>query len=210
MKTRSQKFFYNFDNNILEFLVKSEVYYPREDSLLFADFIIDYLSKSKERLRKMESILDVGCGCGFISIIIYKFLEKNLKGDIKNIRFVALDINSKAVENTKINAEIHKAKIIVKRSNLFQYVKEKFDLITFNAPYLPVEEDYSYSVFQKGVNIVDKFLVEAKEFINYKGSIFLLVSSLTPMNIPNFYKARLVKNKKIDWEELRIYEIKLR
>lgn len=210
MKTRSQKFFYNFDNNILEFLVKSEVYYPREDSLLFADFIIDYLSKSKERLRKMESILDVGCGCGFISIIIYKFLEKNLKEDIENIRFVALDINSKAVENTKINAEIHKAKIIVKRSNLFQYVKEKFDLITFNAPYLPVEEDYSYSVFQKGVNIVDKFLVEAKEFINYKGSIFLLVSSLTPMNIPNFYKARLVKNKKIDWEELRIYEIKLR
>ncbi|MEM5779470.1 MAG: methyltransferase domain-containing protein, partial [Candidatus Aenigmatarchaeota archaeon] len=208
------KFFYKLNSNVLEFIVENDVYYPEEDSIFFADTIIEYLSnyfsKSKEDKRKIKKILEVGCGCGFLSIIIYKFFEKNLGKDVKRMKFVAIDINRKAVENTRINAKKHKAKILVKFSDLFENIKEKFDLIIFNTPYLPVEEDYSYSIFQKGENTIDKFLKNVKNFMNYNAVILFLVSSITPIKIPNSYIARIIKRKRIDWEELRVYEIKLR
>ncbi|MEM7816682.1 MAG: methyltransferase [Candidatus Aenigmatarchaeota archaeon] len=220
MEFLKSKIFYNFDINILEFLIDENVYCPEEDSLFFADFVIEYLSnyfklekkyfKQRKNSRTIENILEVGCGCGFLSIIIYKFFEKNLGKDVDRMKFVAVDINRKSIENTKINAKRHEAKILVKYSNLFENIDEKFDLIIFNAPYLPVEEDYSYSIFQKGENIVNKFLIDAKEFMNDNAIILLLVSSITPIRIPDSYTARIIKRKKIDWEELRIYEIKLK
>ncbi|MEM5828787.1 MAG: methyltransferase [Candidatus Aenigmatarchaeota archaeon] len=214
MKTFPSKFFYKFDNNVIEFFVEHGVYYPEEDSIFFAEIVIDYISNyfftSIENLSKIKKILEVGCGCGFLSIIIYKLFEKHIGKDVKKIKFVAVDINKKAVENTRINAKMHGVKIISKYSNLFENIKERFDLIIFNAPYLPVEEDYNYSVFQKGENIINKFLRNAKNFMNYNATILLLVSSITPIKIPSSYIARIIKKKRIDWEELRIYEIKLR
>lgn len=211
MRIFPSKFFYNLNGKFLEFVVDSDVYYPEEDSILFADTIIEYfsnyLSKTNQDVKK---ILEVGCGCGFLSIVIYKLFENKLGKYVKNIKFVAVDINRKAIYNAKINAKKHKAKISFKCSNLFENIKEKFDLIIFNSPYLPVEEDYSYSIFQKGENIVTKFLINAKKFMNNNSVILLLTSSITPMKIPNLYKKRIIKRKKIDWEELRVYEIKLR
>lgn len=213
MKFSKTKFFYSFDGKIIEFLVSNEVYYPQEDSIFFADSIIEYFSnhllRSKENLLKIKNILEIGCGCGLLSIILYKFFEKQVKENIEEIKFFAVDINKEAVKNTRINARRNGANIITKCSNLFENIRdEKFDLIIFNAPYLPVEEDYSYSVFQNGKNILNKFLKDAKEFINLGGTILLLVSSITPIKIPREYNVKIIKRKKIDWEELLIYEIK--
>lgn len=213
MKIYPSKFFYKFENKMLEFFVKECVYYPQEDSVFFADFIIEYLysqlEKSKNNLTKFKKILEIGCGCGFLLIIIYKFFEKHLK-NIEKMKFVAVDIDNNAVENTKINAEIHNARIEIIKSNLFDNINEKFDLILFNSPYLPVKEDYIYSTFQGGKNIINRFLKDSRNFIKSNGRILLLVSSLTTFKIPEFYKTRIVKKKKLDWEELRVYEIKLR
>jgi release factor glutamine methyltransferase len=175
----------------------TEVYEPSDDSYFFAEFLKRYLKKFKPK-----NYLDVGCGSGILAKTVSKFFNN------KNI--LCLDINPSAVSTTRLLG----FKTI--KSNLFLRVpkKQKFDLITFNAPYLPEEEIEPYSSKlittggKSGDEISVKFLKQAKEHLNEKGRILLLISSLTPMEKINKFKPKLVAKKKIFFEELRIFEFK--
>jgi release factor glutamine methyltransferase len=198
---------------MLEFVVLDGVYYPREDSIFFADSLRDFLSKNKDKKIK---ILEMGCGCGFLSIVIYKTLEKILpKKELKKVKIFSTDIDKKAIENTKENAKLYNIKLITIFSDLFEKINEKFDLIIFNPPYIPVKnekyEESSWSLFQDGKNIINEFLTKVKKHIKRDSIILLLVSSLTPLNknliSRNGMKYEIIYRKKIDWEELIIYKI---
>ncbi len=81
------------------------------------------------RIKKTESVLDVGTGSGVIAV----FACYRGAG-----RVVAVDINPSAVKSAKRNAKLHGFdKVIeIKHSNLFENVKqEKFDVITANLPF---------------------------------------------------------------------------
>jgi len=170
-----------------------EIYQPAEDSDLFTDFLKKYLSK-----HKVNSYLDMGTGSGILSETASKFLDK------KNI--LAADINPDAVKLLK------QKKYNVIKTDLFNKIKDKFDIITFNAPYLPLDprEPKSSQVAttggKRGDEISLKFLSQAKKHLNKDGKIFLLISSLTPMNKIKRFKHKIVARKKIFMEELRILE----
>jgi release factor glutamine methyltransferase len=170
-----------------------EIYKPQEDSYLFEDFIKKYLSK-----HKVNSYLDMGTGSGILSKTALKFINK------KNI--LAADINPKAVKLLKKN------KFDAIKTNLFSKIKDKFDLITFNAPYLPLDprEPKSSQVAttggKRGDEISIKFIRQAKKHLNKNGKIFLLISSLTPTDKLKKFKYKIVARKKIFMEELLILE----
>jgi len=170
-----------------------EIYQPAEDSYLFADFLKKYLSK-----HKVNSYLDMGTGSGILPKTASKFLDK------KNI--LAADINSEAVKLLK------QKKYNVIKTYLFEKIKDKFDLITFNAPYLPLDprepkdSQLATTGGKHGDEISVKFLKQAKKHINRNGKILLLVSSLTPMNKIKKYNPKIVAKKKIFMEELLILE----
>lgn len=113
------------------FSVSENVYEPTEDSFLFAENLA---------VRKGDTVLDMGTGCGILGIIAAK----------KAAKVVAVDINPYAVrcarENAKLNHVIDKTFFV--QGDLFAPIRkgEKFDLILFNAPYLPSErsEDDSW------------------------------------------------------------------
>jgi len=175
----------------------TEIYEPSDDSYFFAEFLKRYLKKSKP-----QTYLDMGCGSGILAKTVSNFFKK------ENI--LCVDINTSAVLANKLLG----FKTI--KSNLFSKVqkKKKFDLITFNAPYLPEEkiEPYSSKLIttggKRGDEISLKFLKQAKEHLNENGKTLLLISSLTPMEKINKFKPKLVAKKKIFFEELRIYEFK--
>ena len=97
-----------------------EIYQPSDDSYFFTDFLKEYFKKNI-----INSYLDMGSGSGIFSEVALKFIDK------KNI--LAADINPSSIKLLK-----QKGFDAVK-TNLFEKIETKFDLITFNAPYLPLD-----------------------------------------------------------------------
>ncbi|MDC0243147.1 methyltransferase, partial [Marine Group III euryarchaeote] len=100
------------------------VYEPAEDSWMMCNYLPENL----------DSVLEIGCGSGIISIHLAK----------KGNNVTSIDINPKAVKATKLNAEKNQVHLEVLESNMFQKVKgRKFDSIVCNPPYLPPTEEYN-------------------------------------------------------------------
>ena len=181
------------------------IYQPAEDSYLFASFLKKYLSTPLPNTHyptptSLSSIkmLDMGTGSGILSETASKFLNK------KNI--TPVDINPESVKLLK------KKKYKAIKSDLFKNIKNKYDLITFNAPYLPQDKrepknsQIATTGGERGDEISIKFLRQAKKHLNKNGKIFLLISSLTPTNRIKKYNPKIVARKKIFMEELFILE----
>ncbi|MFA4960053.1 MAG: HemK2/MTQ2 family protein methyltransferase [Candidatus Pacearchaeota archaeon] len=172
----------------------NEIYQPSDDSYFFSNFLGDYL-KDKPQIK----YLDMGAGSGILSEKASEFIDK------KNI--LAVDVNHGSV---KLLREKGFNSI---KSDLFQKVKGWFDLITFNAPYLPEDErEPKDSVVattggKRGDEISVKFLRQAKKHLNKEGRIFLLISSFTPLEKIKKFNPKIVARKKIFFEELMILEI---
>jgi release factor glutamine methyltransferase len=171
-----------------------EVYQPAEDSYLFAEFLKSYFGNLSD---KEIRYLDMGCGSGILP-------EVALDMGVREV--FAADINPYAV----VEAEEKGAMGII--SDLFSGVEGKFDVISFNAPYLPLdsrepaESRLATTGGIRGDEVAVKFLNQAREYLNEGGKIFLLVSSLTPMNEINKFKPRVVSRMKLFEEELVILE----
>ncbi|MFA5173637.1 MAG: HemK2/MTQ2 family protein methyltransferase [Candidatus Pacearchaeota archaeon] len=184
------------------------IYEPREDSYLLQKVLIDYLSKLK---NKNISILDMGSGSG---------IQAQTCRDLGFKNILTADINKEAVNHLKQQGfqSIH--------SNLFKTIKkskneyEKFDLIIFNPPYLPLDKRepkdsrLATTGGKKGCEIIIRFLEQAKSYLPSKGIILLLISSLSkPEIIKQYlkrynYHAQELSNQKLFFEQLYILKIK--
>jgi release factor glutamine methyltransferase len=170
-----------------------EIYQPAEDSYFFSELLEGYLSK-----HKISSYLDMGTGSGILSKTALKSLSKD--------QVLAVDINQTAVKEAK------KQGLKAIKSNLFEEVKGKFDLITFNAPYLPrdsrepKDSQIATTGGKRGDEISLRFLKQAKKHLTKTGKILLLISSLTPLEKIKEFKPKTLAKKKIFMEELLILE----
>ena len=139
------------------------IYGPAEDSYLLSRYVSKYV--------KNKDFLDMGAGSGIQS-------QSAKKAGANSI--LAADIDSEVVEFLK------KKGIEVVKSNLFEKIDGKFDLIAFNPPYLPEdkrEDKESGKITSGGVKgdeIICKFLKNVEKFLKPSGKVLLIVSSLTP------------------------------
>ena len=164
------------------------IYEPREDSFLL-----------KKYVKKLVSgkVLDVGTGSGIQALTALK--------NTKNV--LAVDISEEVVEFCK------KKEINCIQSDLFENVKEKFDWIIFNPPYLPEDprepEDSKLATTggKKGDEMLKRFLLEAKNYLNEKGKILVLISSLTGKAEELFkdYKWELLEKENLFMEDIEVY-----
>ena len=141
-----------------------EVYTPEEDTFLL-------LNSALAEAKSEDHVLEVGCGSGFIS--------RELALRVESI--LATDINPHAVRGTKAKG------IDTVRSDLFQGIRGKFDLILFNPPYLPTDAaerndqwiNYALDGGESGRETIDRFLKCLPDHLCPGGRSLLLVSSLT-------------------------------
>ena len=191
-----QKFFYK--DIALE--VPVSVYYPREDSLLLAEI----LEKEELNGKKIKSALDMGCGSGLLALLLAK----------SGSRVTAADINEDAVKISEENAARNSVQITAVKSDLFSNIKDDFDLIVFNPPYLPFDEPKDLQ-WSGGIDMIKKFLEEAKSHLKKDGKIIFVASTLTAQEKEitgfiekNNYRYKILARKKIPWEELVVFEVK--
>jgi release factor glutamine methyltransferase len=153
------------------FQVGENVYEPAEDSFLFAENL---------PVREKERVIDVGTGCGILGILAASKADEVL----------AVDVNPYAVACAKENARLNHAsgKIFFVQGDLFGPIRigEGFDLILFNAPYLPSEEVEESSWLVRawaggvsGRDVIDRFIREAPKYLKNDGEILLMQSTLT-------------------------------
>ena len=77
--------------------------------------------------ERVESALDVGCGCGIQALYLATHAD----------RVVATDLSSRACALTQFNAALNEAVIDVREGSLFEPVEgETFDLIVTNPPFV--------------------------------------------------------------------------
>lgn len=166
------------------------IYEPEEDSYLIEKYVRKY-AKGK--------VLDIGTGSGILALTAMD----------KTDNVLAVDIDEECVEFAKkrgVNAIV---------SDLFENVKGKFDLIIFNPPYLPedeTEDNESKRITtggNEGYEIVERFLKDAKKFLNKDGKVLIVVSSLTGDVESLFrkykFKFKLLEEENHFFEKLRVY-----
>ena len=177
----------------------SLIYPPKEDSYLLQEVLKEEIPKRLNENNNLK-ILEVGSGSG-----IQLETVKNLGVPKKNLSGV--DINYDAVERGK------KLGFNCFFSNLFSEVKETFDVIIFNPPYLPEdkredgESRLATTGGKKGNELIKEFLIQSKEYLNPRGRIFILISSLTKEINWEGYEKKLIKDKKLFFEKLEVWEL---
>lgn len=148
--------------------VNSKVLIPRFETELLVDKTIKYVKNMFK--DKNISILDIGTGSGCIAITLKKELE---------CKVVGADISKEALDVAKRNAINNDVDIEFIQSDVFSNVKDKFDVIISNPPYIREDEDIEEIVLNNephlalyasdnGLYFYDKILRECSSYLNDK------------------------------------------
>ena len=132
----------------LEFKVDENVLSPRPESELLVDTALKYIKQNN-----YKSVLDICTGSGCLAISVKKNAD---------VEVTASDVSNKALQIAKFNAKNLNADINFIKSNMFEKIEGKFDLIISNPPYIDSEE----------VKTLEKEVVENDPLIALDGGEF--------------------------------------
>tara|TARA_A100001011_G_scaffold400671_1_gene517437 strand:- start:4778 stop:5488 length:711 start_codon:yes stop_codon:yes gene_type:complete len=159
------------------------------------NFLLDQTYKI---IKKTMKILDLGCGCGVIGILLSK------KFNFKN-KIYASDASINAIKIAKKNFKKYKLSHSVKHGSLYSPWKgEKFDLIINDvsgvSSILAKKSNWFKNVpcntGLDGSNLTIKILDQSSKFLNKKGKIILPIISLS--NVNKLLKFSNEKFKKVE------------
>ena len=158
------------DVNFYGYIIKvnKNVLIPRRETEELVEKTLEYI---KKHLSEEINILDIGTGSGCIPITLKKQLPKS--------KISALDISKEALELAKENAILNNVEINYIQSDIFENIKEKYDCIISNPPYIRKDEEIMDIVKNNephlalyaednGLYFYKKIIKEAKKYVNQK------------------------------------------
>ena len=168
----------------LPFKVTPEVLIPRPETEIMVEKAIELIRLIFDH-NTIVSVLDIGTGCGNISI--------SLVENLKNLRILAIDKISAAIKISKENAErnntincIEFQVLDVMKSDFIERCNQKFNVIVSNPPYVSTSE---YKILSDEIrNYEPRIALEAGEdgLIFYHRFFQLLPSMLTKPGLALF------------------------
>ena len=121
----------------INFEINEKVLIPQPDTEILVENTIGLVLGNKslenqEDSKKTMQILDLCTGSGAIAVSLKKYLP--------DVKIFASDISEKALEVAKKNAKNNNVEIEFIKSDMFENIHEKFDIIVSNPPYIKSEE----------------------------------------------------------------------
>ncbi len=152
LKSEIKKLSYSWDSYVFSFLSDNGVFSKNKIDYGSLFLLETYL---KNKNSDPKSILDVGCGYGFLGITLSKILSS--KTDM-------VDVNKRAVHLTKRNIELNSVNNTEAfLSSGYENVKNKYDLIITNPP------------IRAGKNVLLDILGNAKYHLNDSGECWFVM-----------------------------------
>ncbi|MFB6070597.1 MAG: HemK2/MTQ2 family protein methyltransferase [Halanaeroarchaeum sp.] len=149
--------------------VQTDLYEPAEDSLMLAQAAV-------EAVASTDCVLDVGTGSGFVADRIRRET---------GARVVGSDVNPNACRSAaRRGIEAVRADLVEPfRANVF-------DVVTFNPPYLPADDDATRDDWMEaaltggetGRAVIDPFLETVGRVLAPDGRVFLVASTLSDLD----------------------------
>ena len=159
-----------------KFKVTRDVLSPRIETEELIYKVLEYIKKSKKDSFK---ILDLCTGSGIIAITLKKEIVE------KYTEIVASDISEKALSTAIENANNNNTNITFIKSDLFDNISGKFDLIISNPPYISYKDkitikdnvlkyDPHLALFaeEDGIYFYRKIIENAVHYLSKDGVIF--------------------------------------
>ena len=156
----------------LNFYVNENVLIPQPDTEILVEEIL-------KKVEKNNKILDLCTGSGAIGISIAYYSKE------KNLQITLSDISSKAIDVAKKNLKTYNLNCKIIKSDLFENINEKFDIIVSNPPYIESKTIDSLDIEVKnepiialdggidGLDFYRRISKKAKLFLNTAGILAL-------------------------------------
>lgn len=167
---------YNYDSISLSFISDNGVF--SKDRIDYGSrLLVDTYIKNK---KDLNNFLDVGCGYGFISIILAKILS---------VKGTGIDVNRRALKLAEENAKLNKVNVEFKESDVYENIDGRFDLIISNPP------------IRAGKSVVLEILRGASDYLNSDGELWFVIrkdqGAKSVINeISSLYKIDIVEKSK--------------
>jgi release factor glutamine methyltransferase len=169
-----------------------------------------FYSFLKEQDFNQRHFLEIGSGSGILSLLAKR----------KGAFVTAVDIDPRAVENTKINFKnnfVTNRNTTIIQSDLFENIPvQTFDVIAINPPYYfkKVETDSQYAWYcgENGEYFEELFL-NLSRYINSASCAFMIleenceIERMKSIALKNNVRFELVHEKLIRWERNYIYKL---
>jgi len=168
------EFHFDVYGNKYKFFVDKNVRHPGQWSLVTFQMIkkcVEVVFSNVESQSQQLKIWDMGCGCGIVGILTGAVLHNKVN------RLLFSDIEAQAIKCTERNLSQllpSMPSCTVREGNLFAAcdTKEKFHVIAFNPPFLPLlqSKDTSFdSGGNKGYEIAEEYCANLYEYLDVGG-----------------------------------------
>lgn len=203
------KLYLKTDSNIqfdgFRMTIFKDVFHPK----LFFSSKYFYSFLKKQNLQD-KRFLEIGCGSGILSLLAAR----------KGALVTALDIDTKAVENTILNFKMNfstSKKSMILQSDVFKNLNpQTFDFIAINPPYYfkPIQSSSQYAWYcgENGEYFQELFK-NLKSFMKASTEVYMILEENCEINrikelaTENHLHFELIEQKKIKWEQNFIFKI---
>lgn len=127
------------------------------DAGVFSKKMVDFGSQLLLKCLEVnqgETVLDVGCGYGPLGLSLAK---------VYGVQATMVDINNRALDLARQNAERNKVEATIFQSNIYEQVEGQFDHVISNPP------------IRAGKQVVHEIIEKSKDFLEIGGDLTIVI-----------------------------------